>query len=144
MMFEYNPPLGDPAEAAECEITGRGAVAADFDDDGREDLLVVDLKGPARLFHNVTAKPGHWVRIRLEGKIRNTMALGARLTARAGDLRVVREVSGSTGYISHPSAPAHRTRRRHVARRRRRPLADGREEKIGSLAADQDHVVREK
>jgi hypothetical protein len=144
MHFEYNPPVGDPAECAEAEITGRGAVAADFDDDGREDLLVIDLKGPARLFRNVTDKPGHWVRIRLEGRIRNTMALGARVTGRAGDLNVVREVCGSTGYISAPDV------RLHIGLGDAKSLDDvvvrwptGKEQKIGSLAADRDHVIRE-
>ena len=144
MHFEYNPPVGNPAECAEVEVTGRGAVAADFDDDGREDLLVIDLNGPAHLFRNITEKPGHWVRIRLEGKRSNTMALGARVTARAGDLKVVREVSGSTGYISAPDV------RLFIGLGDATSLDDivirwpsGREQKVGSLAADKDHVIRE-
>jgi hypothetical protein len=149
MHFEYDPATewgdGDPAQGAEVELTGRGAVAADFDDDGREDLLVVDLAGAARLFRNVTEKPGHWVRLRLVGKGQNTMALGARLTARAGDLKVVREVSGSTGYISAPDV------RLHVGLGSATSLddvvvrwPDGKEQCFGSLAADRDHVITEK
>lgn len=149
MEFEYDPPVdaagnGDPADSAEVEVTGRGAVAADFDDDGREDLLVIDLNGPAHIFRNVTPKPGHWVRIRLEGNKQNTMALGARLTAHAGKLKIVREVSGSTGYISAPDA------RLFIGLGDAESLDDvvvrwpnGKERKVGSLAANKDHVVKE-
>jgi hypothetical protein len=148
MHFEYNPavdrPSGDAADGAEVSVTGRGAAAADFDNDGLEDLLVVDLNAQAHLYRNVTEKPGHWVRLRLVGKRQNTMALGARVTARAGALRVVQEVSGATGYISAPDARLHfglgdATSLDGIVVR----WPDGKEQSVGSLAADRDHVIRQ-
>ncbi len=145
MHFEYNPPpIGAESEGAETAMEGRGAVAADFDDDGREDLLALSLNGRIHLFRNVTEKPGRWVRLRFAGKPGNTMAIGAKLTARAGDLRVVREVSGSTGYISAPDI------RLHIGLGDAESLDDvvvrwpnGKQQKVGSLEAGRDHVIRE-
>jgi len=82
------------------EGAGRGAVAADFDNDGLPDLLVLRLDDMAKLFHNRSTSTGGWVRIKLVGTRSNRMALGARVTARAGERLLVAEVSSSTGYIS--------------------------------------------
>jgi hypothetical protein len=144
-IFEYNPPpVNREFEGAETGMTGRGAVAADFDDDGREDLLALSLNGRLHLFRNVTENPGRFLRVRLAGKPGNTMAIGARLTARAGDLRVVREVSSSSGYISAPDA------RLHIGLGDASSLDDvvvrwpsGKEQKVGSLEAGGDRVIRE-
>ncbi len=145
MQFEYAPPpVGREFEGAEVFATGRGGVAADFDDDGREDLLLVALNGRAHIFHNVTAPSGHWVRIRLVGKKGNTSALGARLTAIVGKSPVVQEVSGATGYISAPDLRLHvglggETELLEVVVR----WPDGKTQRVGTLASDKDHVIRE-
>ena len=82
---------------------------------------------------------------RLAGKGRNTMALGARVTGRAGKLKVVQEVSGSTGYISAPDA------RLHFGLGAAKALSDvvvrwpdGKEQRVGDLAAGRDHVIEER
>jgi hypothetical protein len=143
--FEYDPPPERREfEGAEVFVTGRGGVAADFDDDGREDLLLVALNGRAHLFHNVTTPAGHWIRIRLVGKKPNTSALGARLTAIVGKSPVVQEVSGATGYISAPDLRLHfglggETEILEVVVR----WPSGKTQRVGTLAADKDHVIRE-
>jgi hypothetical protein len=143
--FVYEPPPEKREyEGAEAFVTGRGGVAADFDDDGREDLLLLALNGRARIFHNATAPAGHWVRVRLVGKKPNTSALGARLTALVGKSKVVREVSGATGYISAPDL------RLSIGLGGEERLVEvvvrwpgGKMQRVGVLAADKDHVIRE-
>ena len=72
------------------------------------------------------------------------MALGARLTARAAKLPVVREVSSATGYISAPDA------RLFIGLGADDSLDDivvrwpnGKEQRVGSLEAGKDHVISE-
>ena len=88
------------AAGADWMACARGGVAVDLDDDGLEELVVVALEGTALLLSNTTRHPGNWVRLRLEGTESNRMALGARITARVAGRPVVREISGSTGYLS--------------------------------------------
>jgi enediyne biosynthesis protein E4 len=56
----------------------RGAAFADFDNDGRMDVVVTALGAPAELWRNVTASSGHWVTIRLRGARSNRDGIGAR------------------------------------------------------------------
>ena len=45
--------------------TARGAALADFNLDGRIDLVVVNRGSPAQIWRNVTEGPGHWIEVRL-------------------------------------------------------------------------------
>src|SRR5262249_34492494 len=42
----------------------RGLAYGDFDNDGKLDLLVTTVTGSARLYHNIAASKGHWLRVR--------------------------------------------------------------------------------
>jgi enediyne biosynthesis protein E4 len=54
-----------------------GAAFADFDNDGRVDVVVNALNEPARLFRNVTADSGHWIAFNLTGVSSNRDGIGA-------------------------------------------------------------------
>ena len=54
---------------------GRAAAVADFNHDGRLDLVVTQNHGPTRVYQNRSAKPG--LRVRLLGKPNNPDAIGA-------------------------------------------------------------------
>ena len=82
---------------------GRGAVCADFDNDGDTDILELTDAAPnsARLWENRTAAEGrNFLRVKLEGLPPNTEAAGARIFAVFdGNVRM-REIMIGSNYIS--------------------------------------------
>src|SRR5262249_32223195 len=45
-----------------------GAAFADFDNDGRIDVVVTTIEGPVKLLHNITPGTNHWLAVSLHGK----------------------------------------------------------------------------
>jgi enediyne biosynthesis protein E4 len=78
-----------------------GAAFADFDNDGRVDVVVSAIGGPLKLFRNVSPEPGHWLALRLRGTRSNRDGLGARvrLTLPGGAAQYNRATT-SVGYAS--------------------------------------------
>jgi len=71
----------------------RGVALADYDKDGRIDLLVVDQLGHPRLYRNVTPRRGtHWLEVRLVGRVSNRDGCGARAILVAGQTRMLRQL----------------------------------------------------
>jgi hypothetical protein len=87
-------------EALARPIVGRGAAFGDFDNDGRCDVLVANLRGEPVLLRNETEPAGHWLRVRLAGNKSNRQGIGAVVTLRAGGRSQVREVTSSSSYLA--------------------------------------------
>ncbi len=107
------------------EVTGEAGIRwrspagislSDYDGDGRLDLVCgrshMRLTREQRkesplatgLWHNHCGKGNHWLELRLYGAgpgRANTNAIGARVTARAGKRRWIREVQGGAGHAGH-------------------------------------------
>jgi enediyne biosynthesis protein E4 len=81
----------------------RGCGVADFDADGRLDIVVLALGSPAELWRNETAAPRHWIGVRLIGSRSNRDGIGARVTV-DGQMRMM---TTSIGYASSSYAPLH-------------------------------------
>ncbi len=80
----------------------RGAALADYDADGRVDLVVTQNRAETRLFHNTGAKPG--LRVRLAGPPGNPAGVGAVVRLRFGETTgPAREVPSGSGYWSQAS-----------------------------------------
>jgi len=77
----------------------RGAAAADYDRDGRTDVVIGQNGAATRLFRNLTATPG--VRVRLEGPAGNPFGIGAQIRLFAGGKQgPIREIQGGSGLWS--------------------------------------------
>ena len=94
------------------EGRGCGAHFADFDGDGRLDLLLTTgwgvpplARGSYRLLRNV-APPAHWLEVTLVGRASNRPGLGAWIDLEAGGRRQSRFRSGGTLY-SQSLLPEH-------------------------------------
>ena len=81
----------------------RGSALADYDHDGRIDLLVAQNGGPSQLFHNIGAQPG--LRVKIDGPPANPLGFGTCLRVLYGAVAgPVREVHGGDGYWSQSAA----------------------------------------
>ncbi len=88
-------------------IVGRGLAPADFDNDGRMDILIVDYEGAPLLLHNTSKTTGHWVELKLRGLAPNRFAYGAKATLHSGKSIWVGEVSPASSYLSSSSPLLH-------------------------------------
>ncbi len=81
----------------------RGCGVADFDGDGRLDIVVLALGSRAELWRNETEPAGVWLTLRLIGTTSNRDGIGARVHAG----KQVRTMSTAAGYASSSYAGVH-------------------------------------
>ena len=81
---------------------GRGGAGFDFDNDGRMDLVIVNLNDRAILLKNETRAANHWITItpRLKFPTGARDAYGARVTVVANGRRMVEDMVPTRGYLS--------------------------------------------
>ena len=85
----------------------RGAAVADFDGDGRLDLVVTALSAPAEIWINDSPRQNHWLGLALEGTRSNRDGIGARIKVVAGGKRQYDHMSTASGYASSSAGPVH-------------------------------------
>ena len=86
---------------------GRGVVCADYDDDGRVDILIANHGASPTVYRNAFDNGNHWLAIDLTGLYANSWAVGARVTVRTASGKQVREVQLGSAYLSQGPPTLH-------------------------------------
>ncbi|NNF33186.1 MAG: T9SS type A sorting domain-containing protein [Saprospiraceae bacterium] len=92
---------------------GRGAVFADLDNDGIQDIILNNIKilesnsGESKVYYGDKLITNNYFKIKLQGTSSNTNAYGARLELHADQRKFIREIHGGSSYLSNNSSVAH-------------------------------------
>jgi hypothetical protein len=86
---------------------GRGIALADFDNDGRMDVLVTNANAAPLLYRNVNANGAHWLELVLEGRASNRDAVGATARLSVGGRTLLRFVDGGNGFAGQSTRRLH-------------------------------------
>ena len=87
--------------------SSRGAVADDFDLDGRIDLVVLNSRTLASVLRNESINPGNWVCFDLVGLRCNRSGVGTRMVVHSGGKSQILEVHSGRSYQSHFGSRLH-------------------------------------
>lgn len=120
----------------------RGAGLADFDGDGRLDLVVMNRRAQMELYRNETPGAGNWLRIDLRGPHGNTQAIGARVEVRADTQVQVLQKTVGGGHAGGQALPLHVGLGRAERAQVRIVWPDG-TETTRTLAAGETHIIKQ-
>lgn len=90
--------MSNPANA-------RGCAWADYDNDGDLDLFVANHDYQFDMLYRNEGSTNHWLVVKTVGTTSNSAGIGTRLEVRAQATKMVREVSGGSGFASQNSLP---------------------------------------
>lgn len=92
-----------PAAGADFQAAAffRGAAFADFDNDGKVDVVVTAIGSEALLLRNVSVNENHWLAFKLRGTKSNRDGIGTRMRLKLSDGRTIyNHATTSVGYAS--------------------------------------------
>ncbi|MBI1787192.1 MAG: CRTAC1 family protein [Acidobacteria bacterium] len=87
--------------------SSRGAAFGDFDNDGRVDVLVMNMGEEPALLHHQGHGANHWIKVKLRGTRSNRSAIGALVTVESGGRKQVDAVLGQSSYVSQNDSRLH-------------------------------------
>ena len=86
---------------------GRGLIIADFDNDGAQDMYVLNSNHDAIMYRNVIGTKNKWMEIRLQGTKSNRDGIGTRITFYTDTGIFYRETNAGNGYEGQSTAYVH-------------------------------------
>jgi peroxiredoxin len=87
---------------------GRALAVLDWDDDGRQDLVLKSRTAPRlRVLRNEIQNPGNFINVQLVGVTSNHDAIGARVILQAGGKTFRKTLYGGEGYLAQSSKRLH-------------------------------------
>lgn len=89
------------------KYVGRGAAFADFDNDGDLDILMNVVNDAPRLLRNEGGTPNHWLKVVPVAGKPKSVALGAVVTVKAGQLMMTQTALGVNGYLTSSDPRPH-------------------------------------
>jgi enediyne biosynthesis protein E4 len=87
--------------------SSRGAAFGDVDNDGDQDVLIMNMNEPPSLLRNDYRGPNGWIAVALEGRASNRSAIGATVIVTANGRRQARAVLSQSSYYSHDDLRLH-------------------------------------
>ncbi|MBZ5618793.1 MAG: CRTAC1 family protein [Acidobacteriia bacterium] len=85
----------------------RGSAIGDLDGDGRPDVVVTALSGPAEIWMNDSPAKNHWLELKLVGTTSNRDGIGAAIKLTSKHLVQYNHVTTAAGYASSSAGPVH-------------------------------------
>lgn len=85
----------------------RAGAAADFNNDGKMDLIVLPISGTPVLLRNDTANQNHWIGFQLHGTRSNRDGIGAKVSLQACGQKQFEEMRNGGSYVSHNDSRLH-------------------------------------
>ncbi|WP_372637598.1 CRTAC1 family protein [Fodinibius sp.] len=91
---------GQAGEYFRAGWVGRGGAYGDYNNDGLQDLFIVNHNAPAVLLENQTPSENRWLQLRLEGTESNKSAIGTKIRLTVDDEVQIRQVGMQPSYLS--------------------------------------------
>jgi hypothetical protein len=125
-------------------LSRRGAAFGDVNNDGKIDILIVNMDGPPTLLMNRTESANHGATFQLIGTKSNKSGIGARVRVTAGKLVQIDEVRGGGSYLSQNDPRLHFGLEQHeVMDRVGIVWPSGAREEFAALPADFIYTITE-
>jgi hypothetical protein len=87
--------------------SSRGCAFGDFDNDGKVDVVIMNMGEPPSLLRNQTSNGNRWLALKLIGTKSNRSAIGARAFVTAGGRRQRQEVLSQSSFYSQSDLRLH-------------------------------------